>query len=167
MPTCMKSSKFIRQLNGLPQFPNLVTQPSNRVAHIPRVIMKHVVHNWVNLNTINSKMGQTNLDLLNSNESIFFRSMRPKILRLPPKAYNDWMMRKGHSETWEVTSLGRACMMVRVVMSSATLVPATSFSLSTLLQQLTTYQGPLLAFTITVSQKGQFPLFYSTYLPLQ
>jgi hypothetical protein len=86
--------------------------------------MKHVVHNWVNLNTINSKMGQTNLDLLNSNESIFFRSMRPKILRLPPKAYTDWMMRKGHSETWEVTSLGRACMMVRVVMSSATLVPA-------------------------------------------
>ncbi len=40
-------------------------------------------------------------------------------------------------------------MMVRVVMSNATRVPAVSFSLSTLFRQPTTYLGPLLAFTMT------------------
>lgn len=40
-------------------------------------------------------------------------------------------------------------MMVRVVISRATLVPATSFSLSTLFRHPTTYLGPLLAFTMT------------------
>lgn len=40
-------------------------------------------------------------------------------------------------------------MMVSVVISRTTLVPAVSFSLSTLLRQPTTYLGPLLALTIT------------------
>jgi hypothetical protein len=40
-------------------------------------------------------------------------------------------------------------MIVRVVISSTTRVPAVSFSLSTLLRQPTTYLGPLLALTIT------------------
>jgi hypothetical protein len=48
-----------------------------------------------------------------------------------------------------VTSRGSARMMVRVVMSRATLVPVTSFSLSTIVLQPTTYLGPLLAFTMT------------------
>jgi len=59
---------------------------------------------------------------------------------------------ESQTEYRELTSLGRARMIVRVVMSSATLVPATSFSLSTLLRQPTTYRGPLLAFTITTLQ---------------
>ena len=42
-------------------------------------------------------------------------------------------------------------MMVRVVMSSATRVPATNFSLSTLFRHPTTYRGPLLALTMTAS----------------
>ncbi|MFS7920893.1 hypothetical protein Hanom_Chr03g00230231 [Helianthus anomalus] len=40
-------------------------------------------------------------------------------------------------------------MIVRVVMSRTTRVPAVSFSLSTLLRHPTTYLGPLLALTIT------------------
>lgn len=40
-------------------------------------------------------------------------------------------------------------MMVRVVMSNATRVPATNFSLSTLFRHPTTYRGPLLALTMT------------------
>lgn len=40
-------------------------------------------------------------------------------------------------------------MIVSVVISSTTLVPEVSFSLSTLLRQPTTYLGPLLALTIT------------------
>ena len=40
-------------------------------------------------------------------------------------------------------------MIVRVVMSSATRVPAFSFDSSTFVRQPTTYLGPLLAFTIT------------------
>ena len=53
-----------------------------------------------------------------------------------------------------ITSLGRALMIVRVVISKTTRVPATSFSLSTLLRQPTTYLGPLLAFTITEATKA-------------
>lgn len=53
-----------------------------------------------------------------------------------------------------LTSLGRARMIVRVVMSSATRVPAANLSLSTLLRHPTTYRGPLLAFTITAHQKA-------------
>ena len=47
------------------------------------------------------------------------------------------------------TSLGRARMIVRVVMSRATRVLAVSFVLSTLFRHPTTYRGPLLAFTMT------------------
>jgi len=43
-------------------------------------------------------------------------------------------------------------MMVRVVMSRATLVPVTSFPLSTLVLHPTTYRGPLLAFTMTAQK---------------
>ena len=45
-------------------------------------------------------------------------------------------------------------MMVRVVMSSATRVPAVSLSLSTLFRQPTTYLGPLLAFTMTACREA-------------
>ena len=48
-------------------------------------------------------------------------------------------------------------MMVSVVMSRATLVPVTSFSLSTLVLHPTTYLGPLLAFTMTAhNQRVKF-----------
>jgi hypothetical protein len=43
-------------------------------------------------------------------------------------------------------------MMVSVVMSRTTRVPAINFSLSTLLRQPTTSRGPLLALTITLRQ---------------
>lgn len=58
----------------------------------------------------------------------------------------------------EHTSRGRARIMVRVVISRTTLVPAVSFSLSTLLRQPTTYLGPLLALTITGQKQHQAPL---------
>ncbi|MFS7979906.1 hypothetical protein Hanom_Chr10g00933211 [Helianthus anomalus] len=54
------------------------------------------------------------------------------------------------------TSRGSARMIVRVVISRTTLVPAVSFSLSTLLRHPTTYLGPLLALTITVALKVRF-----------
>jgi hypothetical protein len=114
--------------------------------------MKHIVHNWVNLNTTNSK----NSDQIGSIEqkwTSILEVYETKHSEIASKSV-EWLSdEKGQSETQEITSLGRARMMVRVVMSSATLVPATSFSLSTLLRQPTTYRGPLLAFTITVSQK--------------
>ena len=46
-------------------------------------------------------------------------------------------------------------MIVSVVISRTTLVPAVSFSLSTLLRQPTTYLGPLLALTITETTSNQ------------
>lgn len=46
-------------------------------------------------------------------------------------------------------------MIVSVVISRTTLVPAVSFSLSTLLRQPTTYLGPLLALTITETTRNQ------------
>jgi hypothetical protein len=45
-------------------------------------------------------------------------------------------------------------MMVSVVMSRATRVPAVSLVLSTLLRQPTTYRGPLLALTMTAGMKA-------------
>ena len=57
---------------------------------------------------------------------------------------------------YQLTSLGRALMMVSVVMSRATRVPEVNFSLSTLPLQPTTYRGPLLAFTITAGRFQQF-----------
>ena len=53
------------------------------------------------------------------------------------------------SKPQNLTSRGRARIMVSVVISRTTLVPAVSFVLSTLLRQPTTYLGPLLALTIT------------------
>ena len=47
------------------------------------------------------------------------------------------------------TSLGRARMIVSVVISRATRVLAFSLALSTLFRHPTTYLGPLLALTIT------------------
>ena len=54
-----------------------------------------------------------------------------------------------------ITSLGRACMMVRVIISKTTWVPVVSFTLSTLLRQPTTYLGPLHAFTIIEAIKAK------------
>ena len=48
-------------------------------------------------------------------------------------------------------------MIVSVVISRTTLVPAVSFSLSTLLRQPTTYLGPLLALTITETTNNHAP----------
>ena len=53
------------------------------------------------------------------------------------------------------TSRGNARMMVRVVMSSATRVPLTSFSLSSFVRTPTTYRGPLLALTMTGEGAGR------------
>jgi hypothetical protein len=47
-------------------------------------------------------------------------------------------------------------MIVRVVISRTTRVPAVSFSLSTLLRQPTTYLGPLLALTITKQYDNKY-----------
>ena len=49
------------------------------------------------------------------------------------------------------TSLGRCLIIVKVVMSSATLVPGLNFDLSSCLRQPTTYLGPFVALTINFS----------------
>ena len=48
------------------------------------------------------------------------------------------------------TSVGKALIIVRVVISKATLLPARNFVLSTFTRHPTTYRGPLLAFTISI-----------------
>lgn len=53
------------------------------------------------------------------------------------------------------TSRGSARIIVSVVISRTTLVPAVSLSLSTLLRHPTTYLGPLLALTITIIVKDK------------
>ena len=53
------------------------------------------------------------------------------------------------------TSRGNARMMVSVVMSSATRVPFTSFSLSSFVRTPTTYRGPEEAFTMTARRASR------------
>lgn len=119
------------QLDRLTQLPDLLCQASNlRIIHLARVLLGHVVYQWIHLHGRAS-----NADSSHYVEKPFC---------------TDRIVHSPH------TSRGRMRMMVRVVTSSATRVLGTSLSLSTFDLHPTTYRGPLLDLTMTAwVEKGE------------